>query len=79
LKQRELKEKMPGVAAFLDWACDAFGKESVHGQVREALAGEPVFYASENGYEIGKRPPRGKGITWHPVTGCAIEGPDEAD
>jgi hypothetical protein len=77
VKQKELKEKMPEVGAFLDWACQVFGTECVHGQVRKGLAGEPVFYASENGYEIGHRPVRGKGITWHPVTGCAIAVPDE--
>jgi hypothetical protein len=68
-----MKEKMPEVAAILDWACEVFGKESVHGAVRQGLAGEPVFFASENGYEIGTPLVKGQGITWHPVTGNAIE------
>jgi hypothetical protein len=63
---------MPEVAAFIDWLCDFAGKESVHGQIRKALNGEPVFHARENGHEVGTPLVRGQGITWHRITGCAI-------
>jgi hypothetical protein len=73
VKQRELKEKMPEIAAFIESLCEVFGNEAIHAQIRKGLNGEPTFYAQENGYEIGTRVVSGKGITWHPVTGCAIE------
>lgn len=72
VKQRELKEKMPEVAAFIDWLCDFAGKKSVHGQIRKSLNGEPVFHTRENGHEVGTPLVRGQGITWHRITGCAI-------
>ncbi|WP_454674855.1 hypothetical protein [Achromobacter pestifer] len=48
-----LRDQMPEVATFVDTLRDIFGKASIDGQIRRGLAGEPVFYASENGHEIG--------------------------
>lgn len=64
---------MPQVAEFIDDLVAAFGKESVHGQIRKGLAGAPTFWASENGYEIGTRTDRDVTyrVTWDPVTGLA--------
>jgi hypothetical protein len=68
-----MKEKMPEVAAFIDSLCDAFGKETIHAQIRKGLNGEPVFYAFENGYEVGTRSTEKRvRISWHPVTGCSM-------
>jgi hypothetical protein len=74
MKQKELKQKMPGVAAFVDDLVEAFGVAAIHGQIRKGLAGEPVFWASENGHEIGTRVDSGatSRVTWDPVTGCAV-------
>jgi hypothetical protein len=58
MRQKELKEKMPVIAAFIDQLVEAFGKEEIHGQIRKGLQGEPTFWASENGHEIGT--PSGK-------------------
>ncbi len=60
MKQKELREKMPEIAAWIDAMVDAFGKEAVHGQIRSGLAGESTFYAQENGHAIGTRPARGQ-------------------
>jgi hypothetical protein len=73
VKQTELKQKMPQVAAFIDSLCEVFGKEAIHAQIRKGLNGAPTFYAQENGYEIGTHVASGTGITWHAVTGCAID------
>ena len=48
-----LRDQMPEVAAFVDALREVFGKASIDGQIRRGIAGEPVFYASENGHEIG--------------------------
>lgn len=73
MKQKEFKEKMPQVAAFVDELVDAFGKDVIHGQIRKGLAGEPTFWATENGHEIGTHVERGTTrITWDAVTGCAV-------
>jgi hypothetical protein len=76
MKQRELKQKMPLTAEFIEALCDAFGKESIHGQIRKGLNGEPVFHATENGHEIGTPVVHGIRVTWHPITGCAMDAED---
>jgi hypothetical protein len=48
-----LREEMPAVAAFGDELRQAFGREYVDGAIRQGLRGRPVFWASENGREIG--------------------------
>lgn len=55
MKQKELKEKMPVTAEWIDSLVAVFGKDSIHGQIRKGLNGESTFWASENGFEIGTR------------------------
>lgn len=73
MKQRELKEKMPQTAAFINALCNIFGKDAIHGQIRKGLHGEQAFYAFENGHVIGTRVVTGTLIGWHPVTGLPVE------
>jgi len=44
---------MPEIAALIDALRATFGKEVIDGQIRKGMKGEPVFWATENGYEIG--------------------------
>lgn len=67
-----LREEMPETARFIDGLREAFGKESIDGQIRAGMNGSPVFYARENGIEIGTPLVKHEKITWHPITGCAI-------
>jgi hypothetical protein len=53
--KKPLRDEMPMTAWFIDFARAVFGKESVDPQVRRGMNGEPVFWASENGREIGTR------------------------
>jgi hypothetical protein len=76
MNQQELRRKMPQVSAILDELCEAFGKDSIHGQIRRGIRGEPVFYAAENGYEVGTRSIPGNAVLFNPVSQCAM---DEAD
>lgn len=54
-----MREQMPITAAWIDELRQAFGKESIDGQIRKAMRGEPVFFASENGETVGTPIPRG--------------------
>lgn len=59
-----LRAEMPTVAAWIDDLRAAFGAESINGQIRRGLAGEPVFHASEGGREVGAMAPDGgRGVT----------------
>ena len=44
---------MPEVTAFIDSLREAFGKDHIDQQIRRGMRGEPVFYARENGHQIG--------------------------
>ncbi len=44
---------MPTIAAWIDAMVEAFGKEEIHGQIRQGLTGAPTFFASENGHMVG--------------------------
>jgi len=46
---------MPGVTAFIDSMRAAFGKEVIDSIIRRGMRGEPVFFAKENGIEVGTR------------------------
>lgn len=48
--------------AFIDQLREAFGKEMIDGQIRKGMHGEPAFWASENGHEIGT--PVDSGAKW---------------
>ncbi len=51
-----LREEMPMVAAFIDEMREQFGKTEIDNQIRKGMAGLPVFWASENGHEVGTNP-----------------------
>ena len=53
---KSLREEMPQVAAFVDAMRAAFGKGAIDAQIRRGMQGEPVFYAQENGREVGTMP-----------------------
>jgi hypothetical protein len=49
---------MPHCAAFADALRAEFGAAEVTEQIRRGMKGEPVFWARENGHEVGTRDPR---------------------
>lgn len=55
MAKRNLRRDMPAVTAFIDSLREVFGKEMIDGQIRQGMRGEPMFWASENGHEIGTR------------------------
>jgi hypothetical protein len=55
---------MPITAAWIDEMRLAFGKESIDGQIRKAMRGEPVFFAQENGYTFGTPSPARVRVQW---------------
>jgi hypothetical protein len=57
---------MPEISAFVDALRDAFGAEEINAIVRRGRAGEPVFFACENGMEFGTRLPPGS--AWSAVS-----------
>lgn len=50
---------MPLCAAFIDDMRGAFGAEDINQQQARGMRGEPVFWVSEGGHEIGTRPAAG--------------------
>lgn len=48
-----MRNEMPNVTAFIDAMREAFGKEMIDRQIKRGMRGEPVFYAKENGHEVG--------------------------
>lgn len=71
MRSKSLRDEMPQTAEFIDALRDAFGKEMINEQIRAGMNGEPVFWASENGKEIGTKVECGATyrVTWDPVTG----------
>jgi len=53
--KKSLRDEMPETAGFIDSLREAFGKEMVDEQIRQGMRGQPVFWARENGREIGTR------------------------
>ena len=51
-----LREQMPQTAAFIDELRAVFGRESIDAQIRAGMRGDPMFWASEAGHEIGTKP-----------------------
>lgn len=72
MKKKPMREAMPGIAGWIDGLRDAFGADSVDGQIRKGMRGEPTFCAIENGQEVGRRSECGTLIGWHPVTGRSM-------
>ena len=54
---KNLRAEMPETAAFIDACRAAFGAEQINASIKAGLAGQPTFYARENGHEIGTRAP----------------------
>lgn len=48
---------MPQVAQWIDDLRAAFGREHINGAIREGLKGRPIFWARENGHELGTKWP----------------------
>lgn len=57
MTRKNLRADMPRVAEFIDAMREAFGRAPVDAAIRAGLDGQPSFWASENGIEIGVRPP----------------------
>jgi len=48
-----LRSQMPGVTAWIDSLRDVFGADEINAFIKSGMAGVPVFYASENGRQVG--------------------------
>ena len=44
---------MPEIAAFVAQMKSAFGEEEINEAIHRGKAGEPTFYAAENGHTVG--------------------------
>ena len=44
---------MPLISQWIDELRQVFGAELINGQIRRGMAGEPTFFAEENGNTIG--------------------------
>lgn len=55
MSKKSLREDMPHVTVFIDSLRAAFGTEMIDKQIRRGMRGEPTFWASENGIEVGTR------------------------
>jgi len=56
-QQGRQRAGMPLCAAFIDDMRNAFGEADINQQQSRGMRGEPVFWASEGGVEIGTRFP----------------------
>ncbi|MCB4349361.1 hypothetical protein LA345_36740 (plasmid) [Burkholderia vietnamiensis] len=56
-REKRKRDRMPQIAAFVESLADAFGREYIEDLVRRGQQGEPTFFASENGIEVGTRSP----------------------
>lgn len=54
---KPLRLAMPTVAAWIDDLRAAFGDDQINLQIKACIAGQPTFWARENGHEIGTRAP----------------------
>lgn len=52
---KPLRVAMPATAAFIDAMREAFGADMINAAIRAGLDGQPTFWASENGQEVGTR------------------------
>lgn len=77
-RSKPLREAMPEVAGFIDGLRDVFGRDSIDVSLARGLAGEPTFFASESGREVGTRVSCAQTDEWRAVgvrdryycTGC---------
>lgn len=54
---KPLRGMMPEITAWIDDLRSAFGPETIEAAIKAGIAGEPVFFAVENGIEVGTRSP----------------------
>ena len=55
VSKKSLRDAMPATAAFIDALREAFGADMVNAAIRAGIDGQPTFWASENGQEVGTR------------------------
>lgn len=55
VSNKPLRVTMPATAAFIDDLRAAFGAEMINTAIRAGLDGQPTFWASENGQQVGTR------------------------
>ncbi len=60
-KPANMRESMPKVAAWIDDLRSAFGAEDINAAMRFRMAGQPSFYASEGGHQVGTPPADAQG------------------
>ncbi|MET3431449.1 hypothetical protein ABIC71_000927 [Herbaspirillum seropedicae] len=70
-----LRQEMPRIAAMIDDLRRELGLLPVDRQIRRALRGESVFYARENGREIGTPMRRGTVEIYWDERGISQERP----
>lgn len=51
--QQPVRHPMPEIAAFVANLKSAFGEREIDEAIRRGKAGEPTFYARENGRSVG--------------------------
>ncbi len=56
-KAKPLRQAMPTVAGWIDEMRAAFGPESINAAIKSGIDGQPTFWASENGRQIGTKAP----------------------
>ena len=62
VRVRKADHPMPEVAAFVEKLRAAFGHEVINGAIRRGKAGEPTFYARENGHAVGTASPANENV-----------------
>lgn len=50
---QNLRAEMPTVAAWIDELREVFGAEQINRSIKAGINGQPTFYASENGHQVG--------------------------
>lgn len=63
MKPANLRLAMPKVTELIDALRETFGAAPINAAILAGLDGQPTFWASENGHEIG---------TQHPDTGLPL-------
>jgi hypothetical protein len=69
--KKPMRETMPQVTEWVDEWRAVFGAEEINASIRAGLAGQPTFWACENGVEVGTKDTR----TGIPLSDIVIEAP----
>lgn len=56
-KTQNLREAMPLTTGFIDALRAAFGADAINPSIKSGINGQPTFYATENGIEVGTKAP----------------------